>query len=79
MKKNVPIIDYLIISDNPLVQPQWGGSIRPSLDPKNVSFLFNFTRILWFFWDLGLTLFDIPKDVVFVEIWLLATFLVFQW
>ena len=46
MKKNVPIIDYLIISDNPLVQPQWGGSIRPSLDPKNVSFLFNFTRIL---------------------------------
>ena len=38
------------------------------MGPKNVSFLFNFTRILWFFWDLGLTLFDIPKDVVFAEI-----------
>ena len=31
-------------------------------------FLFNFTRTLWFFWNLGLTLFDIPKDLVFVNI-----------
>ena len=31
-------------------------------------FLFNFTRNLWFFWTLELTLFDIPKNVGFVEI-----------
>ena len=36
---------------------------------KNVSFLFNFTRILGFFWDFSRTwLFDIPKAVVFAEI-----------
>ena len=31
-------------------------------------FLLNFTRILWSSWDLGLMLFDIPKNVVFAEI-----------
>ena len=30
--------------------------------------LFSFTRILWFFWDLGLPLFDIPTDAFFAEI-----------
>ena len=35
-------------------------------------YLLNFTRILWFFWDLRLTLFDIPKDVVLAEILVLS-------
>ena len=43
------------------------GNLDPIWSPKNV-FLFNFTRILWFFWDVGLTLFDIPKDAVFAKI-----------
>ena len=30
--------------------------------------MFYFTRILQFFWDLGLTVFDISKDAVFGEI-----------
>ena len=67
IQKNVPIIDYLRIFDNPFAQPQ--GGIQTHFRPQeNVSFLFNFTRILSFFWDLGLALFDIPKDVVFAEI-----------
>ena len=35
-------------------------------------FLINFTRIMWFFWDLGLTFFDIPKNVVFPEMLVLS-------
>ena len=31
------------------------GQFRPSLGPKKMFLLFNFTRILGFFWDLGLT------------------------
>ena len=31
-------------------------------------FLLNFTRILWFSWDLGHMLFDIPEDETFAEI-----------
>ena len=42
------------------------GQCRPNLGPQ--FFFFSFTRTLLFFWDLGLTLFHIPKDVVFAEI-----------
>ena len=63
-----PIIGYVRISDNPLMWPQ--GPIY-KFGPKKCLFLLNFTRILWFSWELGLTLFDIPKDVVFPEIFVL--------
>ena len=43
------------------------GQFSPNLASK-IFFLFNFTRICWSFWDLGLTLFDIPKNVAFAEI-----------
>ena len=36
-------------------------------------FLVNFARILLFFWDLGLTSFDIPKNAVFPEILVLSS------
>ena len=36
------------------------GQVRPSLGPK-ISFWLNFTRIMWFFWELVLTLLIIPK------------------
>ena len=45
-----------------------GGNVDPVSAQTNVSFLFNITRILSFFWVLGRTLFDISKDVVFVII-----------
>ena len=45
-----------------------GDNVDPVWAQTNVSFLFNITRILWFFWVLGRKLFDIPKDVVFVII-----------
>ena len=35
---------------------------------KKIFMLLNFTRILWFFWGLGLTLFDITKDTAFAKI-----------
>ena len=57
-----PIIGYARVSDNLLMWPQ--GPIY-KFWPKKCFFLPNFTRILWFFWDMGLTLFDIPKDAVF--------------
>ena len=53
------------IPDNPLTRPL-GGICTQFLSKK--MFLLNFTRIMWFFWDLGLTLFDIAKDVVLPEI-----------
>ena len=74
-----PIIGYVRISDNPLMWPQ--GPIY-KFGPKKCLFLLNFTRILWFFWDLGLTLFNIPKDVVFPEILVLSNifgFLAVNW
>ena len=40
-----------------------GGNLDPIWPPKKVFFL-NFTRIMWYFWGLRLTLFDIYKDVV---------------
>ena len=49
------------------------GQFRFSLGQTNV-FLFNFTRMLWFFWDLGLTLFDNPKDLIFAEILVFSNF-----
>ena len=56
------------ISDDGLALPP-GGKFRRNLGPKNVCFFsLNFTRILRFFWDLRLTLIDIPKDGVLTEI-----------
>ena len=52
-----------------------------NLGPKNVCICL-IKRILWFFWDLVLTLFDIPKDVVFPEILVLSNifgFLAVNW
>ena len=72
-------IGYVRISDNPLMWPK--GPIY-KFGPKICLFLLNFTRILWFFWDLGLTLFDISKDVVFPEILVLSNifdFLAVNW
>ena len=43
------------------------GQFRPSLGQKNI-FFFNLTRILSFFWELTLTLFDIPKEVGFAKV-----------
>ena len=60
------IIGYVRISDGPFVWPQ--GEIYIQFGPKKWGFLLNFTKILWFFWDLGLKLFDIPNNVVFAEI-----------
>ena len=37
----------------------------------------NITRTLRFFWDLGLTLFDIPRDVAFAEFLYFCNILVF--
>ena len=55
------------------------GQFKPSLSPKKC-FLFNFTRILWCFWDLEITLFYIPKDVAFAEFLFFSNILVFhQW
>ena len=51
--------------------PRW--QFRPNLCPKKF-LLLNFTRILWFFWDLGITLFDIYEDSVFAEIFILGKF-----
>ena len=68
-------ITYVRISDNALAQPH-GGKLDPIWVPN--SFLLNFTRILWLFWDLALTLFDIPNDVVLADILNSSKFLVFQ-
>ena len=60
-----PIIGYVRISDNPLARSQ--GAIYTQIGPKKYLLLLNFTSIMWFFWNLGLALFDIAKDVVFPE------------
>ena len=59
------IIGYVRISDGSLAQPH-GGNLGPFF--SFFFLLFSFTRILWFFWDLGLPLFDIPTDAFFAEI-----------
>ena len=64
-----PIIGYVIISDNPLMWLQ--GPIY-KFGAKKCLFFINFTRFVWFFWDLGLTFLDIPKDVFFPEILVLS-------
>ena len=74
-----PIIGYVGIFDKPLMWPQ---TPIYKFGPKKCLFFLNFTRILWFFWDLWLTLFDIPKDVVFPEILVLSNifgFLAVNW
>ena len=74
-----PIIGYVRISDNPLM---WPKGLIYKFGPKKCLFLLNFTRILGFSWDLGLILFDIPKDVVFPEILVLSNifgFLAVNW
>ena len=59
-----PIIGYVRICNDPLIH---GGILNPIWAQKMFSYL-NFTRILWFFWDLRLTLLIIRKDAVFAEI-----------
>ena len=39
------------------------GQFRPILGPKN-DFFINYIKILRFVWNLGLVLFDSPKDLV---------------
>ena len=45
-----------------------GGNLDSTWAQLFFILLLNLTRTLWFFWDVRLTLFDILKDVVFVEI-----------
>ena len=68
---------YLLmrIPDDALAQPH-GGNLDPIWLPY--FFLLNFTRFLWFFWDLAPTLFDIPKGTVLANILISSKFLVFQ-
>ena len=61
---NVLIIGYVRIYEWHF--DQW-WQFRPKLGPKNV-FRLNFPIIVWFFWDLGLTLLIIPKDAVYAGI-----------
>ena len=61
------------ISDDALAQPH-GGSLDPNWAPI---FFYLILQELRFFWDLELTLFDIPKDAVFPEFLILSIFLVF--
>ena len=65
------IIDYGRIFDDPWCNPRW--LFKPISGPKIKKCLFlflwiNVLSIFLFFWDLELTLCDIPKDVVFEEI-----------
>ena len=55
----------MVISVNPLAQPQ--GAIQTQFGLKKKFFLLNFRRIFKVFGDLRVTLFDIPKDVVFTK------------
>ena len=71
------IIGYLRISDNPLMWTQGAGTICTQFGPKKCLLLLNFTKIIRFFLDLGLKLFDIPKDVVFPEMLVLSSILGF--
>ena len=64
-----PIIGYKRISENPFTLTQ--GLIY-KFGPKICLFLLDFTRILLFFWGLGLILFDIPKNAFFLEILVLS-------
>ena len=48
-----------------LWRSRW-GKFRPKFGPQ--FFLIDFTRILRFFWDLRVMLFDIHKNVVFPEL-----------
>ena len=50
------------------------GNLDPICAPPPNFFLLNFTRIKWFFRDLGFALFDIPKDAVLAEILILSKF-----
>ena len=51
------------ISDDALAQPH-GGSLDPNWAPN---FFYLILQALQCFWDLELTLFNIPKDAVFPE------------
>ena len=57
-----PVIGYVRICVDPFGWPQ--GAICTHFGPKNWVFFINYIRILRFTWDLQLTLFDSPKDVV---------------
>ena len=65
-----PVTGYVRIFGNSLMGSQ--GVIYIQFGPKKCLLLLKFTTILWFFWDLGLTLFNIPKDVLFLEILVLS-------
>ena len=67
------IIGYVKISDNPLMLPKVPLA---NLGLKCL-LLLNFTTIMWFFWDLGLRLFDIAKDIVFAAMLVLSSILGF--
>ena len=50
---------------------------RPNFGLKN-DFLLSFTRILSFFWELGVLAFDITKNIVFAEILVFSNIFVFS-
>ena len=58
--------EYLITLWGPL------GALYTKFGHKICLLLLNLTRIMWFIWDLRLTLFDIPKGVVFPKILVLS-------
>ena len=65
-----------IICEN-LCRPFWsapGSNLGPFRAPK-MGLLINCIRVLWFIWDLGLVLFDSPKDVVFGKIFVFCNIL----
>ena len=65
------------ISDDPLMLPQEKIYTQFFYEKKKKEKkLLNFTRILWFFWDVEHILFDIPKDTVFAEILVFSNILV---
>ena len=69
-----PIIGCVRISEWPF--DSW-WQFRPNLGPTN-NFWLDSSIILWFLWDLGLTLLIIAKDAVFAEILVFSNIFVFS-
>ena len=57
-------------------RPAPGGNLGPFRAPK-MGILINCIRLLWLIWDLGLLLFDSPKDAVFGKIFVFCNILHF--
>ena len=77
---DAPAIGYVRIFCNSLTGSQ--GVIYIQFGLKRCLLLLKFTMSLWFFWDLGLTSLNIPKDVLFLEIFVLSNifgFLAVNW